>query len=478
MHYGKKKHSSLFGMMESDKATSSGAPGGYSGVTRNLLIACCSGYVGALSFGYVIGYTSPALPLMPLSKEDASWFGSVVNFGALVGCLLGGFLVERVGRRGSLLCTTIPFCLGWGLIGVPSEVGLLFLGRFFTGIGSGMMTVVGPLFVAEIANKDLRGLLGSGIQLFITIGILMVNLLGMSCGWRLLAMIGFGIPVVGVLLLLRTPDSPRFYLAHRRKPEALRSLSFLRGQRADVEDECRDIEESLDTEEKVSWGEFLKPELLRPLRVSLGLMVFQQLTGINVVMFYTVSIFQSAGFKESGHLAAVVISAVQVVFTVVACVLMDKAGRRALLLLASCGMVITCFTMGLYYKMSNTSTTDVSGTVPDLSWLALSSLIVYIIAFSLGWGPIPMLMMSEIFPLKARGSAMALASLTGWSTSFLVTKEFAYLELVLGLHGTFWLFGIFTLIASLFVYKMVPETKGKSLEDIELYFLGRAIRGI
>ena len=151
---------------------------------------------------------------------------------------------------------------------------------------------------------------------------------------------------------------------------------------------------------------------------------------------------------------------------------MDRAGRRVLLLTASLGMMISCTMMGYYYHVTYGTTEN------DLGWLALTSLILYIIAFSLGWGPIPMLVTSEIFPVRARGTAAAVATSVAWISGFIVTKEFSLLQDALGMAGTFWLFGLCCLIGLVFVWRKVPETKGKSLEDIELYFLGRAVRGI
>jgi SP family facilitated glucose transporter-like MFS transporter 8 len=427
--------------------------------------------MAALSFGLVIGYTSPALPQMtakdgPLDESSASWFGSLMTIGGMLGCPLAGFLVQRVGRKATLLINVLPYLVGWGLIMMCSDISFLCFGRMLTGLGCGMSTVCSPMFIAEISTKELRGMLGSGVQLAIVTGILLAYAVGMAVTWRSLALFAMCIPICAALMTLKVIDTPHYYLSRGQKHEALRALSWLRAPGADVDEECRDMEESQDADnEKVSWRDFTKQELYLPLRVSVGLMIFQQLSGINVIMFYTVSIFQSAGYKESGNLATVVVGIVQFVITIVACMLMDRAGRRVLLFISGLGMAVTCFTMGYYYQQASES----------LSWLALASLIVYIIAFSIGWGPIPMLIMSEIFPLKARGAASAIASVSNWLFAFIVTKEFYMLQTMLGQHGVFWLYSLCCVIGVTFVWKFVPETKGKSLEDIELYFLGRAI---
>ncbi|KAK2151651.1 hypothetical protein LSH36_356g06018 [Paralvinella palmiformis] len=444
---------------------------------RNLYYASSCSYMATVSFGFVIGYSSPALPQMtasggPLDENSASWFGSLATIGGMIGCPLAGWLVERAGRKGALMMTALPYLVGWSMIMVCGDIGMLCLGRMLTGLGCGMATVCCPMYVAETSTKELRGMLGSGVQLSITAGILLVYVAGMAVGWRSLAFIAFCIPLCALVMTLKLTDTPRYYLARGRKQEAVRALSWLRGVGADVEDECRDMEESLDADaEQVSWRDFCKQELYLPLRVSIGLMIFQQLSGINVVMFYTVSIFQSAGYKESGNLATVAVGAVQVVGTLVACAFMDRAGRRLLLFISGLGMTLTCFTMGYYYHQMQLS----PATASNLSWLALASLIVYVVAFSVGWGPIPMLIMSEIFPVKARGSATAVASVSNWCFAFFVTKEFSTLQSMLGQHGVFWLYSFCCALGMAFVWRLVPETKGKSLEDIELYFLGKAI---
>ncbi len=443
---------------------------------KNLYFSSACAYMGALSFGYMVGYSSPALPDMEresvLTPEEASWFGSLATFGAMFGGPLAGFLAEKVGRKYCLISTTLPFIIGWGSIFSGSDVSFLYFGRLLTGVGSGMCTVACPLYIAETSPTELRGMLGSGVQLGVTVGILLVYLLGIPLGWRALAAVGLLLPIVAVVFSLRIPETPRYFLLKGRKQDTLKTLAWLRGPGVDIEDECRDIEESLDPDDTMSWSEFKKPELLQPLKVAVGLMFFQQFSGINVVMFYTVSIFESAGYGKKGTLATVLIGIVQVVFTLVACIMMDKVGRRYLLLLAGMGMSITCFTMGYYYHASAEDPDN------ELSWLALASLIFYILFFAIGWGPIPMLVMSEIFPVRSRGRASAIATFAAWFSGFIITKEYNFLQETVGPAGAFWIFGAFCIVGMVFVSKNVPETKGKSLEDIELYFLGKATRHI
>ena len=308
-------------------------------------------------------------------------------------------------------------------------------------------------------------MLGAGIQLGITIGIVLAYWLGSIMTWQNLALCSCFFAVLQLSQSMRIPETPRYLLMRDRKQEALQSLAWLRGPVADIDEECRDIEENLpDKNDKFTLGDlFSQPQLLAPLKVSAGLIVFQQLTGINVVMFYTVSIFNGAGFVN-GEMATIAVGVVQVVFTLIACLLIDKYGRRLLLVVAGCGMAGSCFALGFYYFMAD----------PSAASLALFSVIFYIIFFSLGWGPIPMLVMSEVFPVNARGAASAVSTACAWTVSYIVTSQFQQLQTVFGPDGSFFIFGGFCVLGTFFVLKMVPETKGKSLEDIELHFMGKA----
>jgi len=267
------------------------------GALRNQLYSAVCGYLGAVSFGYVIGYSSPALPQMTIFQQDdagASWFGSIVTLGGIVGSVFAGWFVQRSGRRTTMFVATVPYLAGWVLIYMGTSVEMLCFGRFLTGLGCSVAIVPIPLYVAETASKDLRGTLGSGVQLSVAIGILLVYALGLAFNWRELALIGTVIPVLAAMLTLRSPESPRFLVDVGRNGEAVTILTWLRGSAAMAEEECRDMEESASGfVARASLSDLIRrPELFRPLTIGVMIMVFQQISGINVVVFYTVSIFQ------------------------------------------------------------------------------------------------------------------------------------------------------------------------------------------
>lgn len=461
------------GPLESSRASPRHFSKKHVGTPWRLFFSTTCALFGPLSFGYVIGYSSPAIP--QLEKEQllvgvqSGWFGSLMTLGALIGGPLGGLCIEKFGRRAAMKIAAAPFLLGWILIFSGSNAMAFFAGRFFCGFGSGLVTVCVPVYVAEISTSSLRGTLGAGVQLSITIGILAAYASGLHLTWSNMALIGMVLAAVQFAALHFIPETPRWLLMNSTKLEAVLALHQIRHQHADCEDECRDIEEGLDVKETFTWSEFSKPELSKPLIISVMIMIFQQFSGINAVMFYTVSIFKNAGLENS-ETATVLIGFVQVIGTLVACVLMDRTGRRKLLIIAGSVMSLSCFMFSWYYYKVNNGSSPAS-----MGALAVTSLVMYIIGFSLGWGPIPMLIMSEIFPSRVRGAASAIAIFTNWSCAFIVTKEFLLIQDTVGPAITFSMFACSCFISVLYVWKKVPETKGKSLEDIELFFLGKSM---
>ena len=223
----------------------------------------------------------------------------------------------------------------------------------------------------------------------------------------------------------------------------------------------------------MSLREFTKPSLLRPFAISMTIHFFQQTTGINAVMFYCATIFQKAGFQDNSTMVSILIGVIQLFAAAVSVLMIDRGGRRFLLIVGGIGMCISCFSMGGYFYVTINSASK-SGAIAnqaiDISWVAVTSVAVYIVGFAMAWGPCTWLIMSEIFPVKARGIASGIATLFNWFCSFVITKTFSLLIDVLTEAGTFWFYGSLAFLAVVFVYVYVPETKGKSLEEIQIYF--------
>ncbi|XP_037633823.1 solute carrier family 2, facilitated glucose transporter member 8 [Sebastes umbrosus] len=461
---------------------------------RNLYLATFASVLGPMSFGFVLGYSSPAIPELTriadprlrLDADQASWFGSIVTVGAAVGGLLGGWMVGKIGRKLTLMFCSLPFVFGFTIIIAAQNVWMLYAGRVLTGLASGVTSLVVPLYISEMAHERVRGLLGSCVQLMVVLGIMGVYLAGLYLDWRWLAICSSIPPTLLMVCMCFMPETPRFLLSQGKRREAEEALRFLRGPDAPVEWECARLEDTYDEQSSgFQMSDLKDPGVYKPLVIGVMLMIFQQMTGINAIMFYAENIFEQAHFKES-DLASVIVALIQVVFTAVAALIMDRAGRKVLLIISGVAMAISTTAFGVYFylmsKIHNpTSLSDLAldvqskaGEEPhaELAWLALASMAVFITGFALGWGPTPWLIMSEIFPSKVRGVASAVCVLTNWSMAFLVTKTFQDMMGLLTSAGTFWLFASMCIANVIFTIAFVPETKGKTLEQIEATFRG------
>ncbi|NP_997963.1 solute carrier family 2, facilitated glucose transporter member 8 [Danio rerio] len=463
-----------------------------------LFIATFAAVLGPLSFGFVLGYSSPAIPelrriqdlRLQLSVEEASWFGSVVTIGAALGGLLGGWIVERIGRKLSLMFCAIPFIFGFTTIIAAQNHWMFYVGRVLTGLASGVTSLVVPLYISEMAHERVRGTLGSCVQLMVVIGIMGAYVTGLFLDWRWLAVASSIPPTLMLLSMCFMPETPRFLLCQGKRREAEDALRFLRGPDAPAEWECARIEDAYKNEEQsFSLGDLKDPGVYKPLGIGVMMMLLQQFTGINAIMFYAETIFEQAHFKSS-DVATVIVAATQVVFTAIAALIMDKAGRKVLLILSGVVMCVSEAVFGVYFKLTvmkpNNSSmtsvlTDTHGLLEDqpsadLAWLAVGSMGFFIAGFAIGWGPTPWLVMSEIFPTRVRGLGSALCVLTNWTCAFIVTKTFQNLMDALSSAGTFWMFSALCASNVVFTAFFVPETKGKTLEEIQAGFKGTRMR--
>uniref|UniRef100_A0A8C6TZI7 Solute carrier family 2, facilitated glucose transporter member 8 n=1 Tax=Neogobius melanostomus TaxID=47308 RepID=A0A8C6TZI7_9GOBI len=438
-----------------------------------LYLSAFAAVLGPLSFGFVLGYSSPAIPdltniddpRLRLDTNQASWFGSIVTIGAAVGGLLGGWMVQRLGRKLSLMASAVPFVCGFTIIVAAQSVWMLYVGRALTGLASGVTSLVVPLYISETAHERVRGLLGSCVQLMVVLGIMGVYLAGLVLDWRWLAVCSSIPPTLMLLCMCFMPETPRYLLSCGRRREAEEALRFLRGPDAPVEWEIARIEAAVQEQGgSFRLSDLRDPGVFKPLLLGVLLMVFQQMTGINAIMFYAESIFEQAHF-QNGDLGSVLVGVVQVLFTAVAAVIMDRAGRKVLLMVSGVSMALSTAAFGVYFYILEQPQPQT-----QLAWLALLSMGVFITGFALGWGPIPWLLMSEILPVNARGFAGAACVLTNWTMAFVITKNFQDMMTLLTSAGTFWLFSSMCVLNLFFTTFFVPETKGKTLEQIEAIF--------
>jgi sugar porter (SP) family MFS transporter len=436
-------------------------------------------FLAGLLFGYDQGVISGALPLLQkdldLSTLESEIVTSWVTLGALFGALVAGGTADRIGRRWTAVSAGVLFAVGALIEAVAPGAGMLTLGRVVTGLGVGFASVVAPLYAAEMAPKWLRGRFVSTYQLAITVGILFAYLaddaLTGSDRWRLM----FGLAVIpGVALVigfLVMPESARWLLKMGRRDEARASLVKVDGPEI-ADAELAQIEADLVSDEQegqASWGEVASPALRRALWVGIGLAVLQQVTGINAIIYYANEIFAEAGFTTAEQQAKATLWAVGVVnvlATLIAVAWVDKFGRRPLLLTGLVGMTVSLSAVGLSFAaMENTADTATSTTVGGI--VTVLALVVFIASFAFSMGPIVWTLISEIYPNRVRGRAISVATAANWLAAFLVAQFFLSLVDAIGESTTFFLFSALCVVSFVFVWYLVPETKGRSLEEIQ-----------
>src|ERR671916_2160451 len=439
---------------------------------------------GGLLFGYDTGVISGALLFIredfaPLSPFLEGIIVSTLLVGAVVGAISGGPLPDRFGRRPAVLLAAVIFGLGALAVAFAPSVAFIVLGRFLLGLGVGLASMIVPLYIAEIAPASRRGALVSLNQLMITIGILLSYIVGVIFtpieGWRYM----FGVAIIPALVLgigmFSVPESPRWLFEHGRVDKAREVLGRSRSPE-EIDQELRemqDIKNQEGNQERVSYAELLAPFVRPALIIGIGLAIFQQITGINTVIYYAPTILQGVGFSEGGAIAATAlgVGVVNVGFTILAVRIIDRAGRRPLLLIGLVGMTISLALLGPVFASGATG--DDASVLAGV--LATSCLAVYIASFAISLGPVFWLMISEIYPLRIRGTAMSVASIANWGSNFLVALTFPVLLAALGGATLFWLFAVLGIVAWVFIYFRVPETKNRTLEEIEASFRGTSV---
>jgi sugar porter (SP) family MFS transporter len=476
-------------------------------------VAGVASTLGALAAGMVLGWTSAAGKngssladeyKIPLSADQFSWIGSLVTLGAAAVCVPIGILSDLVGRKTAMLLLVVPFTVGWLLIILADSVLMFYLGRFITGLSGGAFCVTAPMYTAEIGESSIRGTLGSYFQLMLTVGILLSYGLGPSLKMYHLSLVSATVPILFFCVFFFMPETPTYYLKKGKRDAAKASLVRLRGAHYNVEPELETQLEALAEIErsKTSFLQAIRTKAaIRGLVVGFGLMFFQQLSGINAIIFYAGSIFESADKSISANVSTLVVGVIQVIAVFLSTLVVDKLGRRVLLLVSVFTMLLTTFVLGVYFYLQHETSVDVS----HIGWLPLLCICVFIFLFSVGFGPIPWLMMGEIFSPTIKGNsyfrpylgfaicrvtslksliancqicvlgiAGSSACLFNWLMAFVVTKYYSPLEVAAGTYTCFWLFSAICAIGTVFVFVLVPETKGKTLEQIQLELGGEA----
>ncbi len=427
--------------------------------------------VGGLLFGFDIAIINGALVFLKRQFALTSFQTEVAASALLAGCVVGaataGALSDRYGRRRILLLAAAIFALSAVAAAVPRNLIEFVAARFLGGLAIGVASVLSPLYIAEMAPADIRGRLVSINQFAIVIGILLAYFVSWilsgigDSSWRWMFASAALPSAFFLVALLAVPESPRWLVKEGRAQEALAVLARVSGPRH-AQAQLEDIRLAV-AEETGAVTDLLKPGLRRPLVIAVTLAILQQITGVNTILFYGALIFtEHAGNQTASAalLANVVIGATNFLFTIVALAVIDRLGRRALLMLASGGMAASLALLGLLFKLN-----------PNAIFPILAVILVFVAFFAVGMGPGVWVVMSELFPTRIRGRAMAIATVTLWLACTALTLTFLSLVNAVGPSGAFWLYASICVFTYVFVWRVLPETKGRTLEEIERSWL-------
>jgi sugar porter (SP) family MFS transporter len=430
--------------------------------------------IGGFLFGYDTGVISAALlylsPAFHLSDTLKQVVVAALLLGAIVGVLIGGPLVDRIGRRRVLMAAATLAALGALLAGLSPNTRVLIVARFFLGVAIGTASVVVPTYIAEMAPKRIRGRLVSLQQLMITVGIFVSYLIGYafaaSGGWRW--MLGLAaVPAVVMLIgLFSMAESPRWLLARDREDEA-RAIMLRSRSASEVDEEVDEIQALAAAERRLTFRDLLTPQMRPAIALGVAVAATNQLVGVNAVIYYTPTLLTRTGFGASAAILSTVgIGLVNMIVTIIALSLVDRLGRRPLLLGGTAVVVVALLVLGGLYLLP--------ASMGPVRILTVVFLCIYIAAFATSLGLGIWLINSEIFPTTVRGKAAGFGTVTHWGLDFLISLTVLTTIAALTATGLFWLYAILGVIGFTYLYRRMPETKNRSLEDIESSLRARA----
>lgn len=395
-----------------------------------------------------------------------------------VGCLIGGVLIQQFGRRWTLLLLNFPFVLGWVILSISTNIEMILLGRLLTGLCTGVLGPAGPIFIGETSAPKYRGFLLAVFTLAVSVGVFVVHTLGWFCTWQTTGLICGICPFVSYIIMGFVPESPSWLLTQGRTPEAAVAFKWFRGHSEEATNEFRSMVDSHKAMESqangnstnnsiYSWSKikesFSSQIFLQPFFILLVFYGTMQGTGINVIIFYSVTILEQVlGNGLNKYLATFVVDIIRLIISVIACAVIRKCGRRPLLTYSGIGTAISLFTMALYLFLS-----DQYVELRNLSWIPMIILLVYISIVTIGLYPLPWCVVGELFATEHRALGSAIVTQFNFISMFIMVKSSPFLFEYYGIGSAFFIYGVVTLCGVAYLLIYLPETKNRSLQEIE-----------
>ncbi|XP_044731833.1 facilitated trehalose transporter Tret1-like [Chrysoperla carnea] len=426
--------------------------------------------------GMTYVWPSPSLPKLmsrtsaiPITKDEGSWLASFTPVGDLFGAPLAAFTADYFGRKNAILIATVPYLIHWLIIYFASSLPHLLIARFLCGFADGQILTILPMYIGEMAEYDIRGRLGNLITVMADLGTLFVYCVGPYVSITAMALLSCIFPIMVFILFYPMPDSPYYHLSKLDYLSASRSLRQFRG-RDEVDEELVQLHQVV-TEQMIqpsTWGELFKNKTnLKALLIVIGLKSSQQLSGISAFLVYSELIFTEAAGNIDPSISAMIFGFIQLVSSAFSAVAVDYIGRKPLLISSCIGSAVALFAQGTYFYLLQHSY-DVTG----FKWVPLTSMLLFIVMYCYGLGAIVFMMPSEMFPTNIKAKALCLLDLYFALTAFLVMKLFEVVSSNYGDHAPFYGFMVFTLMSIVFIVYCVPETKGKTLHEIQSILSG------
>ena len=427
--------------------------------------------LGGLLAGFDMGVISGAMLFINtewiLSPFVQGWVVSSAIVGAVIGAAGNGILSDIYGRKKIIIATALIFIAGSVFSAVAPNVGCLIAARMLVGIAVGMVNFIVPIYLSEISPQKIRGMLVSLYQLAITAGILFSYLINgiyadSEYSWRLMMFSGIYPAVILLLGIIVLQDTPRWLISKKRDKEAAEVFQKIEPE-IDIKARIKEIKATLQSEQKGKKNRLqFQKWMLMPIFVGVGMMFAQICTGINTVIYYTTTIFKVSGFSENSAAiyATIGVGIVNFLMTGIAIVFTDRLGRKPLLYAGTIGMMLSMLCLGMAFNYADT-------LGENLRYVATASVMVYIACFAFSLGPVTWIMVSEILPLRIRGLAMSICTVSNFFFNFIIVLSFPVLLQHIGEAHTFWIYAGICFISLFFFHFYVPETKGRSLEEIE-----------
>lgn len=430
----------------------------------------------AFTVGANQGWSSPVIPKLsgtdqnplpsPITEDEESWIGSLLSLGAAFGCFPYAFISNTLGRKASLIAIGVPFVAAFFMMAFAENVAVFYVARILSGLSLGGTFAIVPTYVAEISETSIRGMLSSIMNNLISTGMMVSYCLGPYVSVQVFTLVLTSAPIVFLVTSLFIPESPYYLIGKKRRESAENSLMVLRKTDVyKVQEELEEIQRGVekDRESSGTFVDIFRTKASRKaLLISIVLVLFQQMSGINVLQFYAQTIFETASDTVPDEVYPMIIGAVQLAACFIAPLAVERLGRKKLFLVSAVGMMVSEVPMGLYFYLQ-----DEGNDVKSLVWLPIVALVVYVISFHSGFGPLPWTVMAEIFPENIKAAASSATVFSCYVISFLITRFFKSVSAHVGLGGAFWIFSGFNFAAIFFTHFVVPETKGRTFQEIQ-----------